>query len=438
MFGIKAKTAKEFIKEANIAYHHENYSDAAKIAQKGLKKYPQNTELLLLLANSFYIKNDLSKAEKYYQKIITLDSNHYAALVNLADNCIMQKKYDLAQQYALRLKDSYYADFICGKVAFEQEDFAKAEQHFNVAIAKNNNDFWVWNYLSQAAQKNNHYAKALDAALRAVEISNGADSQHLNFAYSLYEIALEEGQDYVDSWLQKWHYKYSENAIVKQSWHAFYPSKIYQRSSAQYIKKTFDEFADSFEDTLLQLDYCVPQLIATKIKENISHFNDKKLSILDIGCGTGLCGIELKKIFPESKINGVDLSSKMLGVAEQKNIYKSLFCADIESFLSSSEKQYNLMVAADVFTYFGDLEKVIKGVFLSLEKDGMFVFSISAINDENSSWQQHLSGRFLHSKKYIKKCLSNCGFSNIKYTQSILRKEGDKDVVGWIFIAQKS
>ncbi len=438
MFWIKAKTAKEFIKEANIAYQYENYSDAAKIAQKGLKKYPQNTELLLLLANSFYIKNDLSKAEKYYQKILTIDTAYYAALVNLADTYLLQKKYDLAQQYASSLKDSYYADFICGKVAFEQEDFAKAEQYFDVAIAKNNNDFWVWNYLSQAAQKNTHYSKALDAALRAVEISNGADSQHLNFAYSLYEIALEKGQDYVDSWLQKWHNKYSENAIVKQSWHAFNPSSFYQRSSSQYIKKTFDEFADSFEDTLLQLDYCVPQLIAAKIKENISHFNNKKLSILDIGCGTGLCGIELKKIFPRGGVAGVDLSPQMLEKAKQKNIYKSLYCADIESFLHTSEAQYNLISAADVFTYFGDLEKVIQGVFLSLKKDGFFVFSVSATGDETSNWQQHLSGRFLHNPTYVKKCLFDNGFSDIKYTQSILRQEGDNDVVGWIFSAIKA
>ena len=438
MFWIKSKTVKEYVKEANAAYQQENYSYAAKIAQKGLKKYPQNTELLLLLANSFYVKNDIIKAEKYYQKILNIDSTNYAALVNLAETYILQKKYDLALQYASKLNENYYNYFICGKVAFEQEDFAEAEQYFDVAISKNNNDFWVWNYLSQAAQKNTHYSKALDAALRAVETSDGADSQHMNFAYSLYEIALEKGQDYVDSWLQKWHNKYSENAIVKQSWYAFNPSNFYQRSSEQYIKKTFDEFADSFEDTLSQLEYRAPKLIAEKIKENISQFKSKKISILDVGCGTGLCGVELKKILPKGGIDGVDLSSQMLNCAKQKNIYKSLFCADVETFLCQHKKYYNLIVAADVFTYFGDLEKVIKGVFFSLEKDGLFVFSISVADDENLTWQQHLSGRFLHSKKYIKKCLSDCGFSSIKHTQCVLRKEGNKNVIGLIFSAIKT
>ncbi len=438
MFGIKAKTAKEYVEEANIAYQHENYADAVKIAQKGLKKYPQNIELLLLLANSFYIKNDLSKAEHYYQKILTINPKHYAALVNLADAYLLQKKYDLALQYASKLKNDYYADFTCGKVAFEQEDFVKAEQHFDVAITQNANDFWVWNFLSQAAQKNNNHHKALEAALTAVKISKGADSQHLNMAYSLYEIALEKGKEYVDSWVKKWHQQYPENAIVKQSWYAFYPNDDYQRSSSQYIQKTFDEFADSFEDTLAQLNYCVPKLIAEIIKENILQLKFKNISILDIGCGTGLCGIELKKMFHKGEIEGVDLSKQMLEKAMQKNIYKSLYCADIESFLFALKKHYDLIVAADVFTYFGDLEKVIRGVFLSLEKDGFFVFSISAINDENSNWQQHLSGRFVHSKKYIIKCLSDCGFSNINYHQSVLRKEGEKDVEGWIFSAIKT
>lgn len=438
MFWIKSKTAKEYVEEANIAYQHENYSDAAKIAQKGLKKYPQNTELLLLLANSFYVINELSKAEKYYQKILSMDSHHYAAVVNLAESYLLEKKYDLALQYASRLNEDYYADFICGKVAFEQENFAEAEKYFDAAIIKNDIDFWVWNFLSQAAQKNTHFHKALDAALKAVEISSGADSQHLNMAYALYEIALEKGKEYVDSWMQKWHALYPENAIVKQSWHAFYPNADYQRSTPQYITKTFDAFADSFEDTLSQLNYCVPQLISEKIKENISQLKSKKVSILDIGCGTGLCGVEVKKILPEGIMSGVDLSSQMLKEAEQKHIYKSLFCADVETFLCRHKRHYNLIVAADVFTYFGSLEKIINDVFLSLKKNGLFVFSVSAINDENLNWQQHLSGRFLHSKKYIKKCLSISGFSNIYHQQSVIRKEGEKDVVGWIFSAIKT
>ena len=47
------------------------------------------------------------------------------------------------------------------------------------------------------------------------------------------------------------------------------------------------------------------------------------------------------------------------------------------------------------------------------------------------------SSRFVHSLKYIEKTLACCGFSIIKNEEKILRKEGEKDVVGRVVVAQK-
>jgi len=298
-------------------------------------------------------------------------------------------------------------------------------------------NYWAWNLLSQAAQKNKNYALALDAGLKAVCASKGEMSQHLNLAYAIYEIALEKGQDFIIPTLKKWHQKYPQNSIVLQSWHSFFPSQNFTRSDPEYIKNVFDCFSDSFEETLADLDYRVPQYIADISKENLSYLFHKKISILDLGCGTGLCAKRLVAIFKKALFYGVDLSSQMLKEAKKKSLYKQLICDDIERYLSEQNKKFDLIVAADVFTYFGSLKSMFFNAGLSLKKGGHIIFSISENTSSDSLWQQHISGRFLHSKKYIENILNESGFYDIKFEYCCLRKEAEKEVMGWIIIATK-
>ena len=51
--------------------------------------------------------------------------------------------------------------------------------------------------------------------------------------------------------------------------------------------------------------------------------------ILDVGCGTGLVGLELHKAQPELLVDGVDISLEMLAVAAQKSLYRRLFEVDL-------------------------------------------------------------------------------------------------------------
>lgn len=431
------KKRKDEAAEAAAAYQRGDYTRARILATKGLRKTPDNAALLLLVGNVFYLEQNWAEAEKWYQKILELQPRHQEALINLGEVFLHQQKYEQAAAVSQCLNRQVAGRLLAAKCAFEQEQYAEAEVGFESVLHDEKTDFWTWNLLSQAAQKNGHYERALEAAWQAVELSNGADSQHLNLAYALYETALETGVEKVVPLLKKWHQKYAGNGIVRQSWNAFFPSRNFVRADSFYLKEVFDNFADSFDDVLASLAYSVPQLIASEIKEKYVRILPGRPKILDAGCGTGLCGVELDSVFKKYDLYGVDLSEQMLQKAVEKKLYRAVKCADIEVYLQGQKNQFDLIVAADVITYFGALDSLFEKCFFSLKNNGVFIFSATAGDDEISGWKQHLSGRFLHTEKYLKNVLQKNGFQNVFLTSCILRKEGEKDVHGWVISAIK-
>ena len=82
----------------------------------------------------------------------------------------------------------------------------------------------------------------------------------------------------------------------------------------EFIVKLFDYYAKNFEKSLINdLDYKIPSKIKNLLLENSV---ESLGSILDMGCGTGLVGLELKKYC--NYLEGIDLSIKMIEEAKQK------------------------------------------------------------------------------------------------------------------------
>ena len=80
------------------------------------------------------------------------------------------------------------------------------------------------------------------------------------------------------------------------------------------------------------------QLAATALKEIIRRFGDKKITIADIGTGSGILAIYLKNRLPNAKMIATDISEKCLEVAKE-NAEK--FNADIDFRLGNMLEPIN-------------------------------------------------------------------------------------------------
>lgn len=103
------------------------------------------------------------------------------------------------------------------------------------------------------------------------------------------------------------------------------------------MKQLFDDYSSTFEKSLDALVYNVPILLSETVKSMNTNFS----LMVDLGCGTGLLGPPLRP--HTTHMIGIDLSPKMLAIAEQDKIgiYDHLFIGDMTVLLSCLEKHRN-------------------------------------------------------------------------------------------------
>lgn len=207
----------------------------------------------------------------------------------------------------------------------------------------------------------------------------------------------------------------------------------------EYVENLFDHYAEKFDYHLVEiLQYNTPKKLITLLNDYVveQSIKKEKLTILDLGCGTGLCAEELRSYNIGKSITGVDLSSKMIEQAKAKNVYKHLIVKDIEGFLKNTENRYSTIISSDVFVYLGELANIFQLVNNILKKDGIFLFSVEK-STKNTGYEIRSSGRYAHSVAYIMQLAEQYNY-NCKYTETLnLRKEGKGVIEGCVYLLKK-
>ncbi len=200
----------------------------------------------------------------------------------------------------------------------------------------------------------------------------------------------------------------------------------------EYVRDLFDQFSANFEQHLVEnLQYRVPTLLWELFS---SCLDAKKYhQVLDLGCGTGLAGAVFRPAC--TRLTGIDLSVKMVEVAEKKGIYEELAVVDILDYLNGSSNTYDLIIAADVLTYLGDLEPLFKAVATANGKAGVFCFSVEQA--EQKEWALRPTGRYAHALTYIESLAAACGYRVRASQQARLRRERDNWIEGRLFVLEK-
>jgi predicted TPR repeat methyltransferase len=208
-----------------------------------------------------------------------------------------------------------------------------------------------------------------------------------------------------------------------------------QRCPSGYIRELFDEFSADYDRRMLEtLGYCAHQHLRTLAYRALPS-GKNGWRILDLGSGTGLVGETFKDISKGGRLDGVDLSPRMIEAARARAIYYDLILGDIETILHSVGRTYDLILAADTMIYFGDLSAILSGVAKRLESGGFYLFAVEAKDGEG--WEQTPAKRFRHSEAYLRAAAARARLAFLEVSPCVLRREGDEPVQGFAVALQQ-
>ena len=201
-----------------------------------------------------------------------------------------------------------------------------------------------------------------------------------------------------------------------------------------YVAALFDSYADAFDGHLVgQLRYQAHRQLVERLVA-AAGADARFESALDLGCGTGLCGPLVR---PRAAVlTGVDVSARMLDKARALGVYDRLAQADIVDFLAVEADRFDLVLAADVFIYVGDLMRV----FALLERRmtrGLFCFSVETLEGEGADLRLLPSLRYAHARPYLVRLATQHSFEVAAAEHAPVREDQGEPVDGLYMVLRR-
>lgn len=195
-----------------------------------------------------------------------------------------------------------------------------------------------------------------------------------------------------------------------------------------YVRSLFDAYAPRFDRHLCErLNYRGPALLAEALAAVAP--GRRFAEALDLGCGTGLVGQALRPLV--AACDGVDLSPAMIEQARRTGAYRCLAVSSlVDALAGSAPCRYELVTAADVLVYLGDLAPAMRGIARVLAPSGLLVFTVQAA--ESGSYLLGPDLRFSHAEAYVDDVVAGAGLAVVRSTPAATRTERGRDVPGLV------
>ena len=293
---------------------------------------------------------------------------------------------------ALRLEPEFAeAHFNLGNAPSEVSNLDEAAMSYRQAVALRP-DFADAHYnLGNALRDDDLNEQAIDAYRGAV----GIRPSHADANNNLANI-LEDLGRYDDA---KFHFRIvlKLDPVSSNATHmlAALEGQTTEIAPRDYVHDMFDRYTPIFETQLVsELEYQAPSHLRAAVKRCHGGRFD---TALDLGCGTGLVSAHFDGTV--GSWYGTDLSPAMIVEAATKGTYEELYVDDIVEFLTvgtGGVSRFDLITAADVFIYIGNLAPTFAAVRDRIAQNGLFAFSVEPA--EAADCVLRPTGRYSHGR----------------------------------------
>lgn len=216
------------------------------------------------------------------------------------------------------------------------------------------------------------------------------------------------------------------------------------------IARQFNRSAAGLYDTHAHVQRTMADMLAEFLIKQTNADNSNKLSLLEIGCGTGILTEILVNRWPHSSITALDIAPAMLLAAEQRVLSTAnpagsndrplsdirFLLADVEKWAANMPvSSFDLIVSSACFQWLSQPQQTLNYLYRLLRPEGILAFATfgpdtfhelhtafeEVYRAENMVPQRH--GLSFQSANQWIDSLTTAGFSNIQYQCTPLKEE---------------
>lgn len=204
------------------------------------------------------------------------------------------------------------------------------------------------------------------------------------------------------------------------------------------VRAAFDRYAASYDEKAVVQKRVVKHVVNRVLQRSAGHVPGR---ILDIGAGTGMLLREIRQLFPDSFLAGIDLATAM-GKASLQCVAGggSGICVEGDAEqLPFAAGSFDMVLSSSTFQWLNTLETAFSEAFRVLAPGGTFLF---ALFGEGTLWElrecyrnalRQVGGAMedrsqrLFSNSDVQHALETAGFLECS-TETVMEKEFHADV----------
>ena len=378
-------------------------AEAKKIYERILKRRPEDPDALNFLGMLEYQRGEKRRSRALLEKSVCSAPGNPHAWLNLGN---------------VRMAEG------------DTDEAAAAYEHATRLAP----DLWqAWLNRGICLRRLSRFEEAIDCLKKAVNLKPKDDVIYERLGRILYRSGrLEELKSLYRDWV-----KFNpDNPTARHMLAAATGEAPPERASDEYVRRTFDTFADTFDENLSDLKYRAPQLLVAALERCWRPAPEAgRPDVLDAGVGTGLSGPLLRD--KAGRLVGVDLSGAMVEKARQRGLYDELVVAELCGFMRGRPGSFDVVLSADTLVYFGALEEALAAAHTCLRPGGLLLFTVErwATDDPQARYCMQVHGRYAHATAYVRSALAASGFRLAELGEDVLRSEIGVDVRGLVAAA---
>jgi len=373
------------ITEARCDIQSGNIHSAEKLLARAVARNPNNAEAHYVMALIAMVSSEFPRVEALLQKTLELDGRHTLAHFYLG---MLMAESGKVQEAADRLLKALQIDpthlpslLVLGGIFLQCGDQAAGEKAFTHVLAIAPDHPLAWYSLLELLHEN---GRGREATQRLSEVIGTVP-----------------------------------NAIVLKHLRALFNGDVPPAAPKEFIAAFYGAFVDMFEPWIIgSSDAPHVAALVAELRKLPAIEGKKYLSLLDLGCGTGVLADKLSDI--AAIVVGVDVTPQMLKLARRTGKYDVRYELDITDYVTGSETIFDIVLSTGALRWAGNLQPFFQAVRGVMHKDSILGFMLDKeLSTLAYSVANH--GRYSHHLSYV------CDVAGAEGFTLVLHKEWVSD-----------